>query len=298
MLLAMPVAVAAFAGCMTHGTMIQQPAALLDYQSAPTQAKLVEVARSYAEAINANIRERVAYPGLYADYGVVLCRLGYLQQANLMFNTEKAHFPDNTLYVDMLRQQLVPQYMSVKDVYTDTIDVATLDTIPVVLTEAELALKAALEADPEYQAMMKQKAREEKMAQTEAKQKEREQARKQKQAEQKAKAKEREMAKRAKEAAKERALQAKRDSILAEEYRRDSILAAEARIQRQRERAERQRAIAANNERRRQERIRQREERKARREELARRYEAWLIKYGYREAPEGYEQPADTTTTK
>ena len=122
------------AACVNDGTLVSEPTAVMQYQRNPTQARLLALAHAYAEAVNLNLDEGVAHPGLYADYGVALAQLGCPEQANIMFNNEKLFFPHSAPYVDMLKQTLTPAYAA--DTRTDTshIDLATLDTIRVTLT--------------------------------------------------------------------------------------------------------------------------------------------------------------------
>ena len=148
------------AACINQGTMVDVPSTLMSYQHKPTEAKLLAVAKAYAEAINRNLKEQAPYPGQYADYGVALARLGCLEQANIMFNNEMMLFPNSSLYVDFLKQTLAPNYMSDRTVDTSKIDLLLLDTIHVTLTPEEAALKQEMENDPEYKRMMKQKEQE------------------------------------------------------------------------------------------------------------------------------------------
>lgn len=180
--------------CYHEGRLVSNPAPLMYYQFKPTEAQLLAVAKTYAEAINQNLKDNLVHPGQYADYGVALAKLGQLDQANIMFNNEKFLFPNNSLYVDFLRQTFVPAQLS--NIHTDTsrIDVKRLDSIPVVLTPEEQALQQQIESDPEYQRMQKQLAKEEKEQRTAAIKKAREQQAKAKAAERKAAAKEKERA--------------------------------------------------------------------------------------------------------
>ena len=80
------------AACYNEGRLVVNPAPLAQYQFKPTEARMLETAKAYAEAINQNLKQGAIHPGLYADYGVALARLGCLEQANTMFNNEKAFF--------------------------------------------------------------------------------------------------------------------------------------------------------------------------------------------------------------
>lgn len=282
------------AACVNDGTLVSEPTAVMQYQRNPTQARLLALAHAYAEAVNLNLDEGVAHPGLYADYGVALAQLGCPEQANIMFNNEKLFFPHSAPYVDMLKQTLTPAYAA--DTRTDTshIDLATLDTIRVTLTAEELALQEQLANDPEYQKQLKQQQKEERAQQALTKQQEKKAKEKAKKEEKKAKEKAKKDAQRAKIEAKEAEKRAKEEAIRAEQARQDSIADAERKAQRLREREERKRQAELDAQRQEQERIAKKEARKQRREELARRYEAWLIRNGYREAPDSTATPDST----
>lgn len=157
------------AACINQGTMVDVPSTLMSYQHKPTEAKLLAVAKAYAEAINRNIKEQAPYPGQYADYGVALARLGCLEQANIMFNNEKMLFPNSSQYVDFLKQSLTPNQAA--DMRTDTtrIDVEALDSIPITYTPEEETLRRQQAEDPEYKRLMKQKAQEQRKKEAEAK---------------------------------------------------------------------------------------------------------------------------------
>lgn len=272
--------------CVSEGTLTEAPAALVMYQTKPSDSRLVEVARSYAEAINANLGEGLIHPGLYAEYGVTLARLGCLQQANTMFNNELRFFPGSQWYIEVLKATLTPAFAA--DTLWDTtrINIKSLDTIPVTLTDEEEALQRQQASDPEYQRFLKAQQREEREQQAIEKEKAKKEQKRARQEEQKAKKKAREQAKREKEAAKRAEKQAKEDAIRAEQQRQDSIARAEQKAQKALEKQERQRLAELDAQRREQERQARREARKKRREEFARKYEAWLIKNGYREAPD------------
>ena len=149
------------AACINQGTMVDVPSTLMSYQHKPTEAKLLAVAKAYAEAINRNLKEQAPYPGQYADYGVALARLGCLEQANIMFNNEKMLFPNSSPYVDQLKQALTPNQRGDNRVDTSAIDLRTLDTITVHYTPEEEALRQQQADDPAFKQMMKEQAREE-----------------------------------------------------------------------------------------------------------------------------------------
>ena len=128
------------AACINQGTMVDVPSTLMSYQHKPTEAKLLAVAKAYAEAINRNLKDQAPYPGQYADYGVALARLGCLEQANIMFNNEKMLFPNSSPYVDQLKQSLTPNQRGDNRVDTSAIDLRTLDTITVHYTPEEEAV--------------------------------------------------------------------------------------------------------------------------------------------------------------
>ena len=274
------------AACISEGSLSDAPVAVMQYQNKPTEARLLDVAKSYAEAINANLDEGVIHPGLYAEYGVALARLGCLPQANTMFNNECHFFPNSRMYVKILKESLVPAYLA--DTLWDTthINLTTLDTIAITYTPEELALQAQLSADPEYQKMLKAQQKEEREQQALDKKKERKEKERIRKEGQKAKQKAREQAKRDKEQAKRDAQRAKEDAVRAEQARQDSIARAERKLQKEEDRQRRKLQAEQDAQRREQERIAKKAARKQRREEFARKYEAWLIKNGYRQAPD------------
>lgn len=159
-------------GCVHQGALVDVPATLMRYQHKPTEARLLTLARSYAESINRNLRQQSPCPGQYADYGVALARLGCTRQANTMFNNEKFLFPNSTLYVDILKQTLTPAYAAEGGIDTSLIDIHTLDTITVRYTPEEEALLRQLEEDPAYKQMLKERAKAERERQAELKRKE------------------------------------------------------------------------------------------------------------------------------
>lgn len=186
------------AGCAHQSTLVEVPATLMHYQHKPTEAKLLTLAKSYAEAINHNLEQQNPCPGQYADYGVALARLGCAEQANVMFNNEKFLFPNSSLYIDKLKQSLVPAYCTDNHTDTSRINIKTLDTIKITYTPEEEAILRQQADDPAFKQMLKEQAKIEREQQAEMNRKakaEREKARK---AEQRAQAKEREAAKRAK----------------------------------------------------------------------------------------------------
>ncbi len=276
----------ALTACISEGTLSDAPVALMQYHSKPTDARLLAVAKAYAEALNANQEQGVMHPGLYAEYGVALARLGCLPQANTMFNNEYHFFPASRPYVLILKESLTPTFFA--DTLWDTtrINLATLDTIAVTFTAEELALQAQLAADPAYQQMLKAQQKEERQQQAIEKQKAQKDKKRARKEEQKAKQKAREQAKRDKEQAKRQALRDKEEAAKAEQARQDSIARAEKKLQRELERQERQRQAQLDAQRREEERLAKRQARKQRREEFARKYEQWLIKNGYRETPD------------
>lgn len=196
--------------CFNEGTLVENPAPLMLYQHKPTEARLLAVAKAYAEGINRNLADKVVHPGQYAEYGVALAKLGCTRQANIMFNNEKMLFPGSTAYVDMLRQSLVPAQIGVSLCDTSKIDLATLDTIHVTLTPEELALQQQITSDPEYQRQLKLQAKEEREQQAIAKKKEQKENAKAKEREKAEKEKQKKADLKAKEAAKKAAVKAKK----------------------------------------------------------------------------------------
>ena len=157
------------AACSGEGSLVEVPATLMRYQHHPTEARLLALAKSYAEAINRNLEQQTPCPGQYADYGVALARLGQNTQANIMFNNEKMLFPNSSQYVDFLKQSLTPNQAA--DMRTDTtrINVEALDSIPITYTPEEEALRRQQAEDPDYKRLMKQKAQEQCKKEAEAK---------------------------------------------------------------------------------------------------------------------------------
>lgn len=208
-------------GCISQGTLVENPSALRAYQQAPTQARRLELAKSYARAINSNIKEKAVRPGLYADYALVLADMGRWDEANVMLNNEKASFPSNTRYIEVMKQQLMPAFVGNNATCFDTIDMRIFDSIQVVLTPQEEAARLALENDPEYQAGLKAAAKAEKEAAVKAKKA----AKKQ---EKKAKAKAKKAADKQKAADKKAADKAKKQEQRAKEEAREEALKARA----------------------------------------------------------------------
>ena len=198
--------------CYNEGQLVVNPAPLTQYMFQPTEAKLRDVAKSYAEAINYNLEKGTLHPGLYADYGVALARLGCLEQANVMFNNEKVFFPNSTAYVDYLISVLTPGMKTVSHFDTSRIDIKTLDTIRVTLTPEEEAFQRQLDNDPEYQRLLKQQMKEEKEQKALETKKAKAEMAKAKEAERKAKVKAKEKAQKEKAAAKKEAEKARKQA--------------------------------------------------------------------------------------
>lgn len=198
------------AACYNEGRLVVNPAPLAQYQFKPTEARMLETAKAYAEAINQNLKQGAIHPGLYADYGVALARLGCLEQANTMFNNEKAFFPNSTTYVDYLISIFTPNQASDKHIDTTKIDLKTLDTIRIMLTPEEASIQRQLENDPEYQRQLKQQLKEEKEQKALATKKAKKELAKAKEKERKAKAAAKAKAQKEKEAAKKAADKAKK----------------------------------------------------------------------------------------
>ena len=224
------------AACINQGTMVDVPSTLMSYQHKPTEAKLLAVAKAYAEAINRNLKDQTPYPGQYADYGIALARLGCLEQANIMFNNEKMLFPNSSPYVDQLKQSLTPNQRGDNRVDTSAIDLRTLDTITVHYTPEEEALLRQQADDPAFKQMMKEQAREERERQQLLNKQAREQARqeRERQAQQTKQAREQERQER------EKALQAQPEAQKAqpEAHREEQKALREA--QREAQKAERE----------------------------------------------------------
>ena len=190
--------------CYNEGQLVVNPAPLTQYMFQPTESKLRDVAKAYAEAINYNLEKGTLHPGLYADYGVALARLGCIEQANVMFNNEKVFFPNSTAYVDYLISVLTPGMKAVSHIDTSHINIKTLDTIKVTLTPEEEAFQRQLDNDPEYQRLLKQQMKEEKEQKALETKKAKAEMAKAKEAERKAKAKAKEKAQKEKAAARRR----------------------------------------------------------------------------------------------
>ena len=203
--------------CYNEGQLVVNPAPLAQYEFKPTEARLLEVAKAYADAINQNLDQHTVHPGLYADYGVALGRLGCLEQANVMFNNEKTFFPNSTTYVDYLIKTLTPGQVDKKHIDTSHIDIKTLDTIRITLTPEEESIQRQLESDPEYQKMLKQQLKEEKEQKALETKKAKRELAKAKEKERKERAKAKERAQKEKEAAKKAAEKAKKQEAKAAE---------------------------------------------------------------------------------
>ena len=80
-------------------------------------------------------------------------------------------FPNSSLYVDMLKQTLVPELCNDNRFDTAKIDLKTLDTIAVTYTPEEEALLRQQAEDPEYKRLMKLQAQQERQQQADAKRK-------------------------------------------------------------------------------------------------------------------------------
>lgn len=199
--------------CYNEGTLVINPAPLTNYLFQPTDAKLRDAAKAYAETINNHLEKKSLYPGLYADYGVALAKLGCLNQANVMFNNEKLFFPNSTPYIDYLIKTLTPQQATNKQFDTTRIDIKTLDTIKVLLTPEELAFQHQLDNDPEYQRLLRQQMKEEKEQKALEARKAKAEQSKAKELERKAKAKAKKKAQKEKAAAKKEAEKARKQAV-------------------------------------------------------------------------------------
>ena len=226
------------ASCYNEGILVNNPAPLMYYQHRPTEVRLLALTKTYAEAINHNLKDGVIHPGQYADYGVALAKLGCLQQANVMFNNEKTFFPNSSKYVDFLKRTFTPNQAGDNHFDTTQIDLKTLDTIKVQYTPEELAQQQQLEADPEYQKMLKQQQLEEKEAKALAAKKAKQERAKAKEAERKALAKEKEKAKREKAEAKKAEQKAKEEAKKAAEKERAEAKKAEQKAKDEAKKAE------------------------------------------------------------
>jgi len=225
--------------CYNEGTLVNNPAPLLQYQHKPTEVRLLALAKSYAEAINQNLEDKVIHPGQYADYGVALAKLGQLEKANVMFNNEKTFFPNSSKYVDFLKRTYTPNQADNSRFDTSKIDLKALDSIHVEYTPEELAAQQELEADPEYQKMLKQQQLEEKEAKALATKKARQERAKAKEAERKAIAKAKEKEKREKAQAKKEAEKERAKAKKAEQKAREEAKKAEQKAKEEAREAER-----------------------------------------------------------
>lgn len=224
--------------CYNEGTLVNNPSPLMLYQHKPTEVRLLALTKSYAEAINRNLEEKVVHPGQYADYGVALAKLGLLEQANQMFNNEKTLFPNSSKYVDFLKRTYTPNFFADSHFDTSKIDLKTLDTIKVEFTPEELAAQQELEADPEYQKMLKQQQLEEKEAKAKAVKQARQERAKAKEAERKAQTKAKEKEKREKEQAKKAAEKERAKAKKEEQKARDEAKKAELKAKEEAKKAE------------------------------------------------------------
>lgn len=216
--------------CIHQGALVDVPATLMQYQHKPTEAKLLALAKSYAEAINRNLEQQAPCPGQYADYGVALAKLGCLEQANIMFNNEKMLFPNSSLYIDMLKQTLTPLQSADNHFDTSRIDLHTLDTIPVTYTPEEEALRRQQADDPEFKRMLKEQAKEERERQAEAKRKAKKAEAEAREAQRKAEREALQAQRKAEAEAREAQRKAEREARQAEKARQDSIARAEKQI--------------------------------------------------------------------
>lgn len=247
-------------------------AMLLEYQTHPTNYNLADLAKSYANTIKYNSKRDTCQPGLYAEYGVALALLGKNSEANKMFNSEIAAFPNSARYVRQLKLALVPEYVS--DTVTDTntmfdidlgeyADSAAKEEIAepssIERLQARELAKKEREAAKEQQMVAKEKAREERELMKSIREKEkiardqqREAAKEQREAEKerqqklkKQQAKERKAAKKEQERLKEQQKaerEAAREAAKIEKERQREALRAAKEAERERAKVEREQA--------------------------------------------------------
>ena len=229
----------AMVSCISEGRLTEQPGALMRYQENPTEAKLLEVAKSYATAINDNLDNNVVHPGLYAEYGVALARLGCRKEASVMFNNEMMLFPANQRYIMLLKESLTPDYL--QNVMTDTthIDLATLDTIPITYTPEEQTQREQLFNDPEYQKQLKEQLKQDREQEALEKKQARKEQEKLKKEERKAKEKARKAEQKAKEKARKEQQKAKEEALEAERKAKEEAREAERKTKEEAREAER-----------------------------------------------------------
>lgn len=98
------------AACGSQEYLVQDPTVLLTYQLNPSSENLENLAKALNAQINKNRKAGVQQPGLFCEYGVVLAKLGRLEEANQYFNNEVSAFPSTATYVKQLRTQLVEEY--------------------------------------------------------------------------------------------------------------------------------------------------------------------------------------------
>lgn len=282
--------------CISDGMLAEQPTALVAYRQKPTEAGLLALAKTYAEAINSNKAAGVMRPGLYADYGVALAGLGCYEEAAVMFNNEAQYFPAGAAYVDTLRHALLPPRCATTRTDTSAIDLATLDTIAITYTAEEQALIDQIKADPEYQKQQKELARLEKANQALEKKAAKQQERKAKEEERKAKAEAKVRAQKEREAALKSKEKAEQAALKAEARRADSIARAEKRLQKAQEKEEkRQQELTAKKQRREQQEARKKE-RERKLKEFDFKYLRWLVRKGYRDDVDTNALNQDSTT--
>ena len=100
------------ASCKAPNYMTEHANVLLEYQLHPTRTNLLTLSQAYSTTLAANREAGSVQPGLYADYGVTLALLGRNSEANSMFNNEMALYPSSCTYMNYLKLELTPEYVS------------------------------------------------------------------------------------------------------------------------------------------------------------------------------------------
>lgn len=101
---------ASMAACSSQRTMLEDPTPLINYQKEPSVENLETLSKAYAATINRYRKEKVKYPGMYADYAVTLAKLGNQGEANRYFNMEIEAFPSSREYVNKLKSMVDPLF--------------------------------------------------------------------------------------------------------------------------------------------------------------------------------------------
>lgn len=197
-------AFALMGSCVTPNYMAEHADVLLEYQRHPTKVNLMALSQAYSTTLNANRERGEVQPGLYADYGVTLALMGRNSEANIMFNNEIALYPNASFYVNYLKLQLTPEYVSDTSTW---VNMQTLDTLYAPLKQMQDSVKAqqAKEAELNIDLIDDPSDRQAAIEAKKAKQKQRDEERRQREKAKKQQEKEKQELKKQQEAAREEA---------------------------------------------------------------------------------------------